>query len=83
MLRVAASSPASHDVTRTSDLAWRKSRASGTGNCVQVAVKGDQVVVRDSKDPDGPVLAFTATEWDCFLIGVREGEFDTNPSDRP
>lgn len=76
MLRLAASSPTGHGVVRTSNLAWRKSQASGTGNCVQVAVRDDQVVVRDSKDPDGPILTFTATEWDCFLVGVREGEFD-------
>jgi hypothetical protein len=62
-----------------SGLVWRKARASGTGNCVQVsvgAVSADEIVlVRDSKDPDGPHLRFTSREWDCFLTGVRDGEF--------
>lgn len=31
--------------------------------------------LRDSKDPEGPVLAFTPGEWDAFLAGVRNGEF--------
>ncbi len=32
--------------------------------------------VRDSKDPTGPALMFTATEWAAFTAGVRTGEFD-------
>ncbi len=31
--------------------------------------------LRDSKNPDGPVLLFTAFEWECFLDGVDKGEF--------
>ena len=33
-------------------------------------------VMRDSKDPDGPKLAFAGAEWDAFLRGVKDGEFD-------
>ena len=56
---------------------WRKSRRSGGGdNCVEVAFAADGTVgVRDSKDPAGPVLTFTPTEWDAFTGGVRDGEF--------
>jgi hypothetical protein len=47
------------------------------GNCVEVAnLPGDQIGVRDSKDAEGPVLRFTPDEWDAFLGGVRNGEFD-------
>lgn len=52
---------------------WRTSSHS-TADCVQVAL-GDPVLVRHSKDPDGPVLAFTAQEWLAFLAGARDGEF--------
>ena len=31
---------------------------------------------RDSKDRDGPVLRFNAHEWEAFLAGVRNGEFE-------
>jgi Domain of unknown function (DUF397) len=34
------------------------------------------IKVKDSKDPDGPVLKFTDDEWLAFLAGVRLGEFD-------
>ena len=32
--------------------------------------------VRDSKDPSGPVLVFTRSEWQAFVAGVKTGEFD-------
>jgi Domain of unknown function (DUF397) len=32
--------------------------------------------IRNSKDPDGPVLRFTPGEWDAFLSGTLAGEFD-------
>ena len=59
-----------------SHMNWRKSSSSGTNGCVEVAPSGDQVAVRDSKDPSGPVLVFTTFEWGAFLGGVRDGEFD-------
>ncbi|TDC00855.1 DUF397 domain-containing protein [Micromonospora fluostatini] len=46
---------------------WRKSTRSGNGECVEVAVDLPGVVaVRDSKDPHGPVLAFTRVAWRSF-----------------
>lgn len=57
-------------------LVWRKSRASGTSNCVEVAFDEQSVLVRHSKDPLGPVLAFSRSEWAAFLAGVRKGEFE-------
>lgn len=48
-----------------------------TDNCVEVGLcECGQVKVRDSKDPDGTVLSFSADEWDAFTAGVRNGEFD-------
>ena len=58
-------------------LRWRKAPASnGYGACVEVAFAGDWVYVRDSKDPNGPVLRFPKAEWIAFLDGVKAGEFD-------
>jgi len=61
-----------------SDARWVKSSFSfSNGNCVEVAnLSGGTVGVRDSKDVQGPVLRFTPAEWDAFLGGVRNGEFD-------
>ena len=64
----------------TIDQRWRKSSYSGNGggNCVEVAsMAGGGFAVRDSKDPDGPRLMFTAAEWAAFTAGVRDGEFDS------
>ena len=57
---------------------WRKSSFSGSGGaCVEVADLGDSHrAVRDSKNPTGPALTFTAVEWVAFTAGVRAGEFD-------
>jgi hypothetical protein len=63
------------DVTRA---VWRKSSySSGNGGqCVEVARNLPGVVaVRDSKNPEGPTLAFTPQEWRVFLDGVRADEF--------
>ena len=54
------------------EVGWRTSSYSaGNGNCVEVAVAPDTVLVRDSKDRDGPVLAFPAAAWHAFLATVR------------
>jgi len=61
------------------DARWRKSSRSGNngGNCVEVARNlPGAVAVRDSKDPDGPVLVFAPAQWRAFAAGVRSGEFD-------
>ena len=55
---------------------WRKSSRSQYNNCVEVCFVGDDVPLRNSHDPDGPVLVFTAPEWDAFVEGVKRGEFD-------
>lgn len=57
---------------------WFKSSLSlSNNNCVEVRFLDDGCVeVRNSREPDGPVLAFTSAEWDAFIGGCRLGEFD-------
>jgi uncharacterized protein DUF397 len=57
---------------------WVKSSYSGPtgGNCVEIAfLTGGGAAIRNSRDPDGAALIFTAAEWDAFLGGARDGEF--------
>jgi hypothetical protein len=57
---------------------WRTSSFSSDrgGECVEVAdFDHNGCAVRDSKDPTGPALRFTATEWSAFTAGIRAGEF--------
>ena len=57
------------------DAVWHSARCAN-GNCLEVSFVGGQVALRDSKDPQGPVLHFATGEFDAFLRGVRGGEFD-------
>jgi hypothetical protein len=56
--------------------AWRRSRSCDSSSCVEAAVIGNEIAVRDSKDPSGPILRFTPAEWDAFVAGVQNGEFE-------
>jgi hypothetical protein len=55
---------------------WHKSSFSvDNGSCVEVADLSGGTAVRDSKDPAGPVLTFTAAHWAVFTHSVRTGTF--------
>jgi hypothetical protein len=63
----------------TVDQRWRKSSYSGNGggNCVEVASNMSGVVaVRDSKNPDGPVLTVETAGWREFIADVKAGRHD-------
>ncbi len=58
------------------ELKWKKSTFSQQGDCVEVAESSAGVHVRDSKNPDGPQLLFSRSEWRAFLQGVQVGQFE-------
>ncbi|AHH16841.1 hypothetical protein NONO_c20410 [Nocardia nova SH22a] len=56
---------------------WFKStRSTSTKDCVEVAFLDSAVGVRDSKNPTGPALIFTPSEWSTFTTSVTMGKFD-------
>jgi hypothetical protein len=56
---------------------WVKASASDAeGQCVELRRHAGMVEVRDSKDPDGPVLRFGADELSAWIDGAAQGEFD-------
>ena len=59
---------------------WRKSSHSeggGVGECVEVAGVANTVLIRDSKDPNGPRLVFTRGHLRELISGVKVGRYDT------
>ena len=69
---------------------WRRSGA-GDGSIEIAVVSGhpaaasgeDWVLMRVAGDPSGRVLVYDQNEWECFLDGVRNGEFDDALGSRP
>lgn len=61
---------------------WAKSSYStpNGGNCVQARDTGRAVQVRDSKNPDGAVLTFTAVQWAAFTTAVKSGQHNSTGS---
>nr|WP_221333608.1 DUF397 domain-containing protein [Nocardia transvalensis] len=57
---------------------WFKStRSAADKDCVEAAfLDRGMVGVRDSKNPTGPTLVFTSSEWDAFTATLQGGEFD-------
>jgi hypothetical protein len=60
------------------NLVWRKStRSNNSNNCVEVAdLPGGGKAVRNSRHKDAAVLSFTDGEWEAFIGGAKDGEFD-------
>ncbi|MEU9795460.1 DUF397 domain-containing protein [Streptomyces sparsogenes] len=61
---------------------WFKSSYSDNGGaCIEVAANlvasRGVVPVRDSKDPNGPALVFSADGWSSFVSAVQREEFPT------
>ena len=64
---------AQDDVTSS----WIKATASASaGQCVEMRRRGGVVDVRDSKDPEGPALRLTSSEFAAWLEGAKGGRFD-------
>ncbi|MFJ2033853.1 DUF397 domain-containing protein [Streptosporangium sp. NPDC087985] len=66
-------------------VAWRISSRSpdGGGQCVEAGPLTDgsgRVAVRHSRRPDAEVIVYTRAEWEAFVSGVKNGEFDFSAS---
>jgi hypothetical protein len=55
---------------------WRTAERSGGDNCVEVAAIDGGIAVRNSRQPDGPIVLYTEEEWTAFMDGAKRGEFD-------
>ena len=61
------------DLTRA---VWQRAAGDTSDSAVEVAFVDDLIGMRNSAEPDGPVLVFTQAEWDAFVAGAQDGKFD-------
>ncbi len=56
---------------------WTKAKTCESSTCVEVLRWRDMILVRDSKQDEGPILRFSVQEWRAFAAGIRDGDFDS------
>ncbi|MFF5107854.1 DUF397 domain-containing protein [Streptosporangium sp. NPDC000509] len=69
------------DPKELAGVAWHISTRSpdAGGQCVEAGPLGDgsgRVAVRHSRRPEAEVIVYTRAEWEAFVGGVKDGEFD-------
>ena len=55
---------------------WQQAKGDESESAVEVAFVDDLIGLRNGADPHSPVLVFTQDEWDAFVAGAKDGEFD-------
>lgn len=62
----------------TATARWeRTTREDGTPAALEIGYADNGLVaLRMADDPEGDILIYTPAEWEAFVEGVRDGEFD-------
>jgi hypothetical protein len=55
---------------------WHKASQCDSGQCIEIGALGGLVLVRSSADPECPRIALSHDEWQEFVAGVKDGDFD-------
>jgi hypothetical protein len=56
---------------------FKASKSANDNSCVEMREDKDGMMrVRDSKNKNGASLSFTSAEWQAWLNGAKNGEFD-------
>jgi hypothetical protein len=55
---------------------WRTTGRCDGGHCVQIGTLGRSIVIRSSTDQDGTYITLSRDEWEEFVAGVKDGNFD-------
>jgi Domain of unknown function (DUF397) len=60
---------------------WRKSSysASNGGECIEVSSSHGRVLVRDTKDKEGPMLQVRSAVWHRFAESIKSGRSLAEP----
>jgi hypothetical protein len=57
-------------------LIWRTALSCDGGACVEVAADQNSILIRNSRQPSGPLIEYTPEEWHEFVSGIKKGDFD-------
>jgi hypothetical protein len=71
-----SSATTTHPTKGTFDASRAEWRKASEDSEIEVGFVDDLIGMRHAKSPDGPVLVFTPAEWEAFLAGAKDGEFD-------
>ena len=63
------------DSGSTGEPRWRKARRCDSGACVEIATRGEHVLVRESMDPDGTLISLSHDMWKEFVARVKHDDF--------
>lgn len=66
-------------IKKIQGVSFRKSSYSRIRRCVGVAINTKDICITNT-NKNQPILTFSHNEWDCFVKGVKEGEFDAYSS---
>jgi hypothetical protein len=66
----------SHGAVDASSIYWHKSSLCQNGECVEIAVHNDTVVMRSSAEPSSAYIRLTPEEFGAFLREAKTGRFD-------
>jgi len=55
---------------------WRTAGQCDSGQCVEIGILSDSVLIRNSAARDGGRLTLSRDEWQEFVAGVKDGDFD-------
>ena len=58
-----------------SEVPWHRGRPCDGGNCVEIAVAGEEIMLRSTESP-AALITLSRGEWRDFLAGAKEGLFD-------
>ena len=63
-------------MTDLSEDRWIRSSLCNSSTCVEITLSDSHVAMRDAKNRHQPAIHFSKAEWQAFLDGARNGEFD-------
>ena len=66
----------SNEAERPAQPAWRKTSFCVSGECVEIAQRGDLIILRDSTQPHSTMLHYDVGRWRDFVRNIKAGTFD-------